>query len=215
MVNAALWMLAVVAAVPKGPADWITPYDYPAAALAENRGGYSNFTLHISAAGKPIRCGITQSSGSNDLDAQTCALMMQRARFESARNSHGDAMPAVYRNRNRWWAGMGSMPKATVPTPDMTLSVQGFPKGIENPTKIAVAFLVDATGAVSDCSGIITGRQPKPGSQRETETLRQIALLAPAACEAVIGGLRPPVFRDETNLAGPSIQTADIAFEVE
>lgn len=68
---------------PRGnPGAWITPDDYPSSALREKRQGSVGFALAIGPDGSVSRCTLTSSSGSSDLDSETCRILSQRARFE-------------------------------------------------------------------------------------------------------------------------------------
>lgn len=62
---------------------WATNDDYPATAMREEREGSTSFKATISPDGRVSACDITQSSGHADLDAETCKLVIRRARFQS------------------------------------------------------------------------------------------------------------------------------------
>ncbi|WP_342249778.1 energy transducer TonB [Sphingomonas sp. OTU376] len=68
----------------------VGPDDYPAALIAAGAQGRIVVTIQISASGEPTACEIRQSTGFPALDSHTCGLVMQRARFEPARNEQGD-----------------------------------------------------------------------------------------------------------------------------
>lgn len=88
---------------PRGnPAGWVTTDDYPARALREGREGTTGFSLSYNEDGKPTNCQITASSGSDDLDQQTCKSLMRNARFKPGRNSEGQPVAGTYSNRVRW-----------------------------------------------------------------------------------------------------------------
>ncbi|HEX8512735.1 MAG TPA: TonB family protein, partial [Allosphingosinicella sp.] len=63
--------------------------DYPEAAWQAGEEGRVGFLLLIGAAGRVESCSITSSSGSATLDAATCPLLVERARFEPARDHRG------------------------------------------------------------------------------------------------------------------------------
>ncbi|MGV3511995.1 MAG: TonB family protein [Novosphingobium sp.] len=91
------------AASPKGlPGAWVSDRDYPSAAIREEREGLTRFRLSIGVDGRVTDCEITGSSGSQDLDAATCAKVSSRARFIPALGN--DGMPAVgtYAGSVRW-----------------------------------------------------------------------------------------------------------------
>lgn len=80
----------------------ITPEDYPITSLRQEEHGVVGFRVAVSASGMPTSCSITSSSGFPALDSQTCALIMQRSRFEPARTASGRAAPAIYQTNVRW-----------------------------------------------------------------------------------------------------------------
>jgi outer membrane biosynthesis protein TonB len=92
-----------VGASPRGaPQMWITNDDYPSAALRAEQQGTTHFALLLDAAGVPLDCVPTSSSGSLLLDNLTCDLLVTRARFNPARNAQGILVPSTWRSRMRW-----------------------------------------------------------------------------------------------------------------
>lgn len=88
---------------PRGnPGAWVTNDDYPPAALRAEQQGTLNFVLLLDAAGVPLDCVPTSSSGSMLLDNFTCDLLVTRARFNPARNAQGILVPSTWRSRMRW-----------------------------------------------------------------------------------------------------------------
>jgi TonB family protein len=63
--------------------------DYPAEAVRNHEQGPVAFSLSVGADGTPTACSVTASSGSAILDSTTCRLLMERARFEPARDARG------------------------------------------------------------------------------------------------------------------------------
>jgi protein TonB len=84
------------------PGDWITTSDYPSSALRHRIQGIVNFQLSIDAQGRVAACKIIQSSGFDELDAATCDLVSQRAKFSAARDVRGRPTEGRYTNRVRW-----------------------------------------------------------------------------------------------------------------
>lgn len=84
------------------PGGWVTNADYPARAMREEREGMTGFKIIIGADGLPKSCEIIASSGHGDLDAATCRLVMERARFTPGRNARGEATGGTHSNRVRW-----------------------------------------------------------------------------------------------------------------
>lgn len=68
----------------------IGPDDYPPALIRAGVQGRVVAVVRISASGQPTGCEIAQSTGYPDLDAHSCAIILQRAQFEPARDEYGD-----------------------------------------------------------------------------------------------------------------------------
>lgn len=80
----------------------ITAHDYPAEAIARREQGRVRYTLSINADGRVSGCTILQSSGSAALDAASCRLLRQRARFSPARDVAGRPEPATVEGGIQW-----------------------------------------------------------------------------------------------------------------
>lgn len=90
-------------AQPRGnPGNWATTNDYPTRALREEREGTTSFRVTVGPDGRVTSCDITGSSGSDDLDAATCANVTRRARFNPATDGEGNPTSGSYSNRVRW-----------------------------------------------------------------------------------------------------------------
>lgn len=87
---------------PITPQDWVTDDDYPPAAWRAGEAGVVGFRLDVDETGAAISCTVTSGSGSLTLDAETCSLLMRRAKFKPARDQHGKPIPSNYTNRVRW-----------------------------------------------------------------------------------------------------------------
>ena len=99
------------AATPKKPqptralsnlASYVSSDDYPVEALRNDEQCTVGFRLQVGSDGKPTGCSIVSSSGSSSLDSTTCRIMMERARFEPARDARGRAVPDQSSGRIRW-----------------------------------------------------------------------------------------------------------------
>ncbi|SBV33990.1 protein of unknown function [uncultured Sphingopyxis sp.] len=155
------------------PGSWATNDDYPASAMREEREGTTGFRLTIAADGLPTSCEITAPSGHADLDAETCRLVMARARFTPGRDARGEAVGGTYSNRIRWQipegagyavevAGFGldttleSWPRAAIPDDAFT---RIDPAAHYPPTALAareqgtvhMELTVDSAGRVAAC----------------------------------------------------------------
>lgn len=84
------------------PGSWATSLDYPPDALKSRFEGVTKFRIDIEATGKPRRCTVTGSSGSQEVDIRTCQLMMARSSFHPARDKGGAAMPWYWMSSVKW-----------------------------------------------------------------------------------------------------------------
>ena len=79
-----------------------TSNDYPGIAIAANNQGTVQFVLLIDEQGKVADCTVTQTSGVAALDAQSCAVVKERARFEPAIGADGKPAKASFTQRITW-----------------------------------------------------------------------------------------------------------------
>ena len=84
------------------PARWITTEDYPARALRSGDEGLAGYRLVIASSGKVTACDITRSSGSADLDRETCRLLAKRAQFSPATDQTGAKVVGTFSGSVRW-----------------------------------------------------------------------------------------------------------------
>ena len=79
-----------------------TTNDYPREALGRREQGISAIRYIVGVDGRVRDCHVTASSGSSSLDAKTCEIHMNRARYEPARTATGETVPSVVFTRMRW-----------------------------------------------------------------------------------------------------------------
>lgn len=84
------------------PGTWATNDDYPAQSRRNKDEGIVHFLLMVSETGSVKDCHIVESSGFSELDAKTCELMRQRAKFDPAKDVSGAAVTGQYSNRVLW-----------------------------------------------------------------------------------------------------------------
>jgi Gram-negative bacterial TonB protein C-terminal len=80
----------------------ITNNDYPAQAISEGKGGATGVSLLIDENDTLKDCLVEQHSGVASIDAQTCAIITQRAKFKSARDKAGKPVKSLISLRFRW-----------------------------------------------------------------------------------------------------------------
>lgn len=84
------------------PGTWATNDDYPKQSRRNKDEGIVHFLLMVSETGEVADCHILESSGFPELDAKTCELMRERAKFHPAKDAKGAAVSSQYTNRVRW-----------------------------------------------------------------------------------------------------------------
>ena len=83
-------------------ARYFSSSDYPSTALADGDDGIVRFVMLIDEKGRVADCTLTKTSGVAVLDAQTCAVVRERARFKPALDSAGKARRDVGTTRVSW-----------------------------------------------------------------------------------------------------------------
>ncbi|WP_158094303.1 TonB family protein [Erythrobacter donghaensis] len=136
---------------------WVTNADYPIESWQKGEAGTVEYTLAVDAEGKPTDCKITASTVSPTLEAETCRLLLERARFKPAQKPDGTPIPGTYSAEADWHRDQ--------------------PEFAE-PFAFKVAFTVDERGQIGDCRVLETSgtlpddmqrsldRRPCPGSTR-------------------------------------------------
>lgn len=81
---------------------YIASDDYPIDAIRKDEQGTVEFLLTIGVDGAPTDCVVTSSSGSSSLDSASCRIMMERARFQPAKNVAGKVTVGTYASKITW-----------------------------------------------------------------------------------------------------------------
>jgi len=81
---------------------WFGTDDYPASAIRAGEQGTVAITWTINAAGRVENCRVTQSSGSDALDRQTCSSITRRGRYSPAVNVTGQPIATTRSRRVKW-----------------------------------------------------------------------------------------------------------------
>jgi len=79
-----------------------TQADYPPQSWLAGEEGRVGYEIAVDADGSASDCQITDSTGYPALDRVTCAVLLERAQFTSARNDEGEAIAATYKGRYFW-----------------------------------------------------------------------------------------------------------------
>src|SRR5688572_20292017 len=116
------------------PGGWISSDDYPAEARRSSETGTATVSLTVDDGGRPTACNVVASTSSETLDAATCTLLMERARFRRP----SDPEQNTTQLRVKW---------ALTP-PDLMPVAQGG---------VIADLAFDAEGDVLDCNERILG----------------------------------------------------------
>jgi len=92
--------------------------NYPPRALKAREQGKVGFRLVVESDGSLGSCEVTESSGSNALDNETCELILRHARLNPVRNADGRAVRAVQSGFIVWKLPPGIGRQAGVKTAD-------------------------------------------------------------------------------------------------
>jgi TonB family protein len=193
---ASLLLNTVIAATPATPLPWYSFDDYPQKAFDRQWKGNAKFEVLVAPDGRPAACTITQSSGYDVLDRQTCWVVMKRARFTSARGPDGAPVFGTYRSVVFWHRPDQESLQGD-PGPDLELTVDSLPAGTVKPPAVKLAYFVDGDGKPSSCTAL-------PDSKA------QPAALVDAACAQVFAKLA-----GTPNASGerqPTVRTAAVLF---
>ncbi len=85
--------------------------DYPSVAIQNGQSGVVGYTLLIDEGGKVADCMLVETSGAAVLDAQTCAILIERAKFKPAVGTDGKPAKDSVVGRVRWMVRKSSNPR--------------------------------------------------------------------------------------------------------
>jgi TonB family protein len=88
---------------PKRPIrEYFSDSDYPSQALQQSDSGVSKIMMMVDETGALKDCMVEETSGVATLDAMTCAVLQQRAKFEPALDQAGKPARSVLTTRVNW-----------------------------------------------------------------------------------------------------------------
>jgi TonB family protein len=119
--------------------------DYPTKMIENGDEGAVSAHLTVTADGRVSGCKVTETSGSEALDALTCRIATQRARFTPAHDEAGKAVAGDYWVAVTWGTNSDVTP-ISIP---MELGVKTLPAGYKQPAQMHVLF--DADGRPTRC----------------------------------------------------------------
>ncbi|MEA3029289.1 MAG: hypothetical protein QOG13_614 [Sphingomonadales bacterium] len=135
-------------------AQYLSDADYPPEAIRNGEHGIVGIRLEVGADGVVTACRVTAPSGSPSLDAASCRVMTERARFTPARNAAGQAVADSVASRIRW-----VLPDPVAP-PVRTANLASYLSDLDYPVEAIragvqgrVTFILEVspTGIVTDC----------------------------------------------------------------
>ena len=83
-------------------ASYVSDDDYPAVAAREGETGVTAFMLMVGETGGLEDCMVEETSGFASIDAMSCGILIQRAKFSPATDSAGKPIRSVLRSRITW-----------------------------------------------------------------------------------------------------------------
>jgi protein TonB len=128
--------------------DWVTNADYPLDAWRKREEGLVQYDVAVDAQGKPAGCTITYSTATPALEAETCRLLLERARFRPAEDKDGQPRASVWPGEFMWQA---REPQFSVPM------------------IVTVAFTIDERGQQRDCRIVERSDKLPPDIERNLE----------------------------------------------
>lgn len=97
--------IATRAIAQRSPARYVSADDFPAQANFEGRDGSTGVSLLIDETGAIRDCIVESTSGVATLDAQTCIVIRERAKFTPAKDAAGNPIRSRITYRFRWKSG--------------------------------------------------------------------------------------------------------------
>lgn len=185
----------ITAPIAINPASWITARDYPYARTAQEE-GITRFQLIISNEGKIVQCQVINSSGFQDLDNLTCALMAERGHFRPALDQNGKPIWSVFRNQIVWQAPGHSLPNQPWEA-DLTLQVNRLPPKVSDPTTFRLHLVVAGDGHVEACDANVG---------------KHAIALGKIACQQTEDSWTPHLVRGADGVAQRSLQSVNVEF---
>jgi TonB family protein len=123
---------------PLNQEQWVLNTDYPAEAIKGREEGTVSVRLGVDAVGRVSSCTVTQSAKSAALDAASCKLLVERARFSPARGNAGKAVASTFEARFQW----------------------EIPKDIDKLGEVLWTVDLDPDGRVAKCAMETSGQLP-------------------------------------------------------
>jgi len=147
-----LALAAIATAIPTkpketvDPASWVSASDFTTSDF--DHATVTTFDLTIDQSGVPIKCTVVIASGSEAVDRKVCAAVLKRARFTAAKDSAGQLLPSMRRDRVFWMPERGGE-NWSVEAPDFVVSTSSL-TGSKTKT-VGTVVVVSDVGQVEGC----------------------------------------------------------------
>jgi protein TonB len=82
--------------------DWVSNADYPLDAWRNGEEGNVIYDLAVDSGGRVTSCTATSGSATPALKAETCRLLLERARFEPEKDDKGEPVASTYSGYHLW-----------------------------------------------------------------------------------------------------------------
>lgn len=163
------------------PKSWgwsrITDSDWPAGAREAGHAGEVLVSFDIDATGAVPRCRVVKSSGQAALDARSCAIVSERARFDPARGI--DGQPAMGRGEQSFiWNAeerLAAMPRPAPPAPpppgEWRRRPTVLPGFLTGDGRAAFTMTLGADGKATQCRVEMSGSLAGTGSEAMRERM--------------------------------------------
>lgn len=146
--------------------------DYPTRMIENGDEGVVTMHLSVTADGRVSACKVSETSGSEELDALTCSIASRRARFMAARDASGSAVAGDYWTAVTWGTSK-NIPPISIP---MDLGVKTLPANYRQPAQMHVLFGAD--GKPTGCDTALSSGSAA-ADRAVCAAIRQQASIAP------------------------------------
>ena len=152
--------------------------------------------------GKVQTCQAEYPSGNRQLDAYTCELIRQRARFRPPVAPDGQPIYRVVRTNIIWRVDADAPPDPG----DIDLTISQLPNGVRNPAFVMITLLIDENGHPMSCLG------EEPYSVHASKSPPQ---LKEAACTELLRSYAAIPAIDQSGRRVRSVQDALVRFSLD
>ncbi len=136
------------------------PSDYPAASWVNGEEGTAYYELAVDANGAVTDCTIIDSAGHAALDAKTCEIAMERAKFLPAQDENGMPIAGTHRDYQVWRKREPQFPGSATIHVQFTATAEG---------RIEDCEVIEIAGEIGDRMRRTMEDEPCPGMNRNVQ----------------------------------------------